>query len=103
MKALITWGGWPGHEPDRVAALFRDVLEGEGAEVTVTDTLAAFDDPGALRDLDLIVPVWTMAELSREAATNVSEAVARGVDMFDCVLPTRSGRHGQRVGIVVAR
>ena len=23
------------------------------------------------------------------------EAVYRGVDMFDCVLPTRSGRHGQ--------
>jgi queuine tRNA-ribosyltransferase len=23
------------------------------------------------------------------------EAIARGVDMFDCVLPTRSGRHGQ--------
>jgi queuine tRNA-ribosyltransferase len=23
------------------------------------------------------------------------QAVARGVDMFDCVLPTRSGRHGQ--------
>jgi queuine tRNA-ribosyltransferase len=23
------------------------------------------------------------------------EAVARGADMFDCVLPTRSGRHGQ--------
>jgi queuine tRNA-ribosyltransferase len=23
------------------------------------------------------------------------EGVARGVDMFDCVLPTRSGRHGQ--------
>jgi queuine tRNA-ribosyltransferase len=22
------------------------------------------------------------------------EAVARGVDMFDCVLPTRNGRHG---------
>jgi len=23
------------------------------------------------------------------------EAVARGIDMFDCVIPTRSGRHGQ--------
>jgi queuine tRNA-ribosyltransferase len=23
------------------------------------------------------------------------EAVARGIDLFDCVLPTRSGRHGQ--------
>jgi tRNA-guanine family transglycosylase len=22
------------------------------------------------------------------------EAVARGIDMFDCVLPTRNGRHG---------
>jgi queuine tRNA-ribosyltransferase len=26
---------------------------------------------------------------------DIVEAIARGVDMFDCVLPTRSGRHGQ--------
>jgi queuine tRNA-ribosyltransferase len=26
---------------------------------------------------------------------DIVEAVRRGVDMFDCVLPTRSGRHGQ--------
>jgi queuine tRNA-ribosyltransferase len=26
---------------------------------------------------------------------DIIESVARGVDMFDCVLPTRSGRHGQ--------
>jgi queuine tRNA-ribosyltransferase len=26
---------------------------------------------------------------------DIVEAVYRGVDMFDCVLPTRSGRHGQ--------
>ncbi|MGE0004790.1 MAG: tRNA guanosine(34) transglycosylase Tgt [Parvibaculaceae bacterium] len=26
---------------------------------------------------------------------DIIEAVARGVDMFDCVMPTRSGRHGQ--------
>lgn len=29
------------------------------------------------------------------APDDILEAVARGVDMFDCVLPTRSGRHGQ--------
>jgi len=29
---------------------------------------------------------------------DIVEAVARGVDMFDCVLPTRSGRHGQAWG-----
>jgi queuine tRNA-ribosyltransferase len=27
--------------------------------------------------------------------SDLIEAVARGVDMFDCVMPTRSGRHGQ--------
>jgi len=26
---------------------------------------------------------------------DIVQAVARGIDMFDCVLPTRSGRHGQ--------
>ena len=26
---------------------------------------------------------------------DILEAVARGVDMFDCVMPTRNGRHGQ--------
>jgi queuine tRNA-ribosyltransferase len=26
---------------------------------------------------------------------DIAEAVARGIDMFDCVIPTRSGRHGQ--------
>mgnify|MGYP002622132623 CR=1 FL=1 len=26
---------------------------------------------------------------------DIVESVARGVDMFDCVIPTRSGRHGQ--------
>jgi queuine tRNA-ribosyltransferase len=25
---------------------------------------------------------------------DIVEAVARGIDMFDCVLPTRNGRHG---------
>ncbi|KAF0181273.1 MAG: tRNA guanosine(34) transglycosylase Tgt [Hyphomonadaceae bacterium] len=29
---------------------------------------------------------------------DIVESVARGVDMFDCVLPTRAGRHGQAWG-----
>jgi queuine tRNA-ribosyltransferase len=30
----------------------------------------------------------------RRHPDDILEAVARGVDMFDCVMPTRSGRHG---------
>ena len=31
----------------------------------------------------------------RHAGRICSKSVARGIDMFDCVMPTRSGRHGQ--------
>lgn len=83
-KALVTWGGWDGHEPQKVAGLFRGMLEEAGYSVEVVDTLACFDDAGFLSELDLIVPVWTMSKLSREAAVNVSEAVARGTGLAGC-------------------
>jgi len=83
-KALITWGGWDGHEPDKVADLFRGILQQDGMDVTVTDSLTCFDDGDALNGYDLIVPVWTMSELSKEAAVNVSEAVARGTGLAGC-------------------
>lgn len=52
--------------------------------VTVTDSLAVFDEAEALRRHDLIVPVWTMSELSKELAENVSEAVSRGTGLAGC-------------------
>lgn len=83
-RALITWGGWDGHEPEQVAAIFRAMLEQAGMEVTLTDSLACFDDAKGLRAYDLIVPVWTMAQASREQVANVSEAVARGTGLAGC-------------------
>ena len=82
--ALITWGGWEGHEPDKVAELSRQILDDAGISVTVTDSLACFDDAEWLAKYDLIVPVWTMSELSREAAINVSDAVSKGVGLAGC-------------------
>lgn len=83
-KALITWGGWDGHEPDKVAALMAADLREAGLEVTVSDTLACFDDPAALRDLALIVPVWTMATIAKAQSENVAAAVAAGVGLAGC-------------------
>ena len=82
--ALITWGGWDGHQPDKVAAVFDGMLTEAGIKTTVTDTLTCFDDAEALQTYDLIVPVWTMSEITREMATNVSEAVARGTGIAGC-------------------
>jgi len=81
---FITWGGWEGHEPDKVAELFAGMFEGTGISVTISDRLALLDDPDFLETCDLIIPVWTMSELSREAAVNVSEAVSRGAGLAGC-------------------
>lgn len=80
-KALITWGGWDGHEPDKVAALSQQLLEDAGFSVEVHDTLDCFDDQGRLEALDLIVPIWTMSKIDPDYVVNVSEAVARGTGL----------------------
>ena len=82
--ALITWGGWMGHEPDKVAALFAGVLREAGFAVEVSDTLACLDDTAALAALSLIVPVWTMSTVEKERVENVAAAVAGGVGLAGC-------------------
>ncbi|HRI44373.1 MAG TPA: ThuA domain-containing protein [Fimbriimonadaceae bacterium] len=84
-RALVVWGGWDGHEPDRVADLFASMLRGEGFEVDVSDSLDAFADPGRMRGLSLIVPVVTMSEITAEQLGPVLRAVAdEGVGMAGC-------------------
>lgn len=82
-QALVVWGGWDGHEPEAVAELMREILEGEGFGVAVSDTLDSFLDP-ALDRYDLIVPVWTMGEITAEQSQKVCSAVEGGVGMAGC-------------------
>ena len=81
-KALIVYGGWEGHDPKGVADVFTELLEAENFEVTLSDTLDAF--LGDLTQYNLIVPIWTMGELSWEAEQNVCKAVASGVGIAGC-------------------
>ena len=83
-RALITWGGWDGHQPDKVAALFAELLRAEGFEVEVHDTLACFDDAARLKTLDLIVPIWTMSTIAKEQSQAVADAVESGVGLAGC-------------------
>lgn len=84
-SALIVYGGWDGHEPDKVAALFERILKGEGFAVEVSDTLDAFTDAPKLAGLSLIVPIWTMGEIKDVQANPVFEAVRdHGVGLAGC-------------------
>jgi type 1 glutamine amidotransferase len=83
-RALVTWGGWEGHEPEKVGPMFADWLREAGMEVTLTDSLACFDDAEAVKAYDLIVPVWTMSKIEKQQALNVCAAVAAGTGIAGC-------------------
>lgn len=82
-RALVVWGGWDGHEPDKVARLFEEILLDEGFAVDVRDTLDAFVETN-LSQIDLIVPIWTMGEISFAQREPVTKAVAAGTGMAGC-------------------
>ncbi|MGL4736404.1 MAG: ThuA domain-containing protein [Cellulosilyticaceae bacterium] len=83
-KALIFQGGWDGHQPDLVSKRFAGLLETEGFEVEIHDTLDCLSDGTYLKTLDLIVACWTMGEIKHEYVENVSRAIASGVGLAGC-------------------
>lgn len=84
-SALIVWGGWDGHEPEAVADLFREILEGERFEVEVSDRLDSFSDAEKLAGLSLIVPVVTMSTITADQRDPVLAAVRdQGVGIGGC-------------------
>lgn len=83
-KALIVWGGWDGHQPREVGELFRRVLGEDGFDVTLSDTLDAFNDESQLRQFSLIVPHWTMGNLTGEQQAALTGAVRSGVGIAGC-------------------
>ena len=76
-KALIVWGGWEGHTPERSADLVRDMLVKHGFTVTVDTSTESFADPD-LGSNDLIVPAITMSRIEKEELTNLLAAVRAG-------------------------
>lgn len=83
-KALIVWGGWEGHEPRQVAEIMAGALRENGFAVELADTLDAFLDEDKLKQLDLIVPHWTMGQITPAQLTPVLNAVSSGVGIAGC-------------------
>lgn len=83
-KALIVYGGWDGHEPEKISLRFQSILEKAGIETEISDRITVLDETEKLKTFDLIVPVWTMGEISEDQCRNVSEAVAEGTGLAGC-------------------
>ncbi len=77
-SALITWGGWEGHEPEKGAALFAPYLQEQGYKVEVTTTLDIYLNEAKMSTFDLIVPIWTMSTITPEQEKGLLTAVKNG-------------------------
>ncbi len=78
-SALMVWGGWDGHEPKQCVDVFAPYLQEQGFEVRISDSLEVYLEEDYLKSLSLIVPVWTMGEISGEQEAGLLKAVESGV------------------------
>ncbi|MEG0863137.1 MAG: ThuA domain-containing protein [Clostridia bacterium] len=83
-KAWIVQGGWDGHEPALTSKRFAGLLENNGYEVEIFDTLDCLANVQTLMTLDLLVACWTMGEINHDYVVNVSKAVGAGMGLAGC-------------------
>ena len=79
MKALIVYGGWDGHEPEKISRILADSLTRRGFDVERQNTLDVYTDAGKMMEQDLVVQHWTMGRISNEQWQGLDEAVRAGV------------------------
>lgn len=77
----MVWGGWEGHEPRQCVERFAPFLREKGYEVTISDSLDSYLDKDLMNSLAVIVPVWTMGEITNEQFAGLRDAVASGVGL----------------------
>jgi len=83
-KALIFYGGWDGHTPTQTANIYKEILEENGFEVTMSDTLEILNDYDNIADFDLFAPMWTMGVLTAIQQKNICLAVENGAGIAGC-------------------
>jgi len=78
-KLLFVWGGWDGHEPRQCVEVMAPVMQSEGFDVEVSETLDSFADEDKMGSLDVVVPVWTMGAITGKQEQGLLKAVRSGV------------------------
>jgi len=80
-KALVVYGGWDGHSPKATSELIAGDLRAAGFDVTISDSLDALLDAEKLKTYDLLVPNWTMGQITGDQEKALVSAVAAGTGL----------------------
>ena len=78
-KALIFRGGWDGHEPVETSEIVAAELRKRGMEVDIFDDQDCLLNKNLADTYSVIIPVWTMGEISGDAGKALLNAVCSGV------------------------
>jgi len=77
-KALVVYGGWSGHEPEKIGPIEAQLLRDAGFQVETSNTLDSYLDEKKLMGLDVIVQHWTMGRITGEQCGGLCKAVGEG-------------------------
>jgi type 1 glutamine amidotransferase len=80
-RVLFFWGGWDGHQPEKIANLLAAELARHGLEPQIESTLDVLNDAEALKAFKLICPCWTMGQLSEGQDKALRATVKAGVGL----------------------
>ena len=80
-KILYVWGGWDGHQPEKIVNLFSAELQKHGFTPQIESSLDCLADEEKLKTYDLIFPCWTMSKLTDEQSKGLQNAVKSGVNL----------------------
>ena len=81
MKAYIFYGGWEGHDPKPFSDIIASWLKEHNFEIIIDDNLNRLDSLEDLLTFDVIVPIWTMGEMTLKQEENLVKAVEHGVGL----------------------
>lgn len=80
-RALVLWGGYPGHQPKEAVERFVPFLADAGFEVIVKDSLDVYADASVMSSLTVILQNWTTGDLTPEQFGGLSAAVRSGTGL----------------------
>ena len=80
-RALIFYGGWEGHEPEATSQRFADILEAHAYDVDRRPEIDVLADTDRMATFDLIVPMYTQSEITREQEAGLLGAIKAGAGL----------------------
>jgi uncharacterized protein len=76
-KILFTYGGWPGHEPEKFKDYFVSWLQQEGAEVLVYENTEVYTNKEIMDGIDLVIQQITMSTITQVQEKALLEAIEK--------------------------